>query len=162
MPDATLTPGFPRALALTLEFEGGLGDDPKDPGGRTAYGITHDTFNAYCDAHRQPRRDVFTITQAEVADIYHEEYWNAGSCDKIPWPLSLVHFDSRVNPGAAHARRFLMASHLDSGDAVLEANRYLDIRATYYRQIVAQHPVKAKWLNGWMNRIDRLRKEIAV
>jgi lysozyme family protein len=163
MPDVTLpAPGFPRALALVLGFEGGKSDKPSDPGGRTAYGITHDTFDAYCDAHRQPRRDVFTITQAEVADVYHEKYWEAGSCDEIPWPLSLVHFDARVNHGPAHARRFLMAARLDSGDAVAEAKRYLDLRATFYRQIVAQNPGQERFFNGWMNRLDRLRKEVAA
>src|SRR5512140_3767826 len=124
---AVVTSCFSRALALVLEFEGGKVDDPKDRGGRTAYGITQDAFDLYCQIHRQPERDVFTITQDEVADVYHEKYWEAGSCDEIPWPLSLVHFDARVNHGPAHARRFLMASRLDSGNAVAEANRYLDI-----------------------------------
>jgi hypothetical protein len=159
MPDTTPAPGFPRALALVLQFEGGKSDKPTDRGGRTAYGITHDTFDFYCDTHRQPRRDVFTITQAEVADIYHENYWNAGSCDALTWPLSLIHFDARVNHGPAYARRFLMASRLDSGDAVAEAKRYLDLRATFYRQIVTRDPLQEPNFNGWMNRLDRLRKE---
>jgi lysozyme family protein len=153
---------FPRALALVLSFEGGKVDDPKDRGGRTAYGITQNAFDFYCDLHRQPRRDVFTITQDEVADVYHEKYWDAGLCYALPWPLSLVHFDARVNNGPAHARHFLLGAMLDSGDAVEESKRYLDIRATFYRQIVAQNPTQERFFHGWMNRLDRLRKEVAA
>jgi lysozyme family protein len=34
---------YPQALKQVLKYEGGKVDDPRDPGGRTAFGITQDT-----------------------------------------------------------------------------------------------------------------------
>ena len=38
-------------LKATLRYEGGKVDNPKDPGGRTAYGVTQNTYNAWRAKH---------------------------------------------------------------------------------------------------------------
>ena len=103
---APIPSNFARSLAITLRFEGGRVDDKDDPGGRTNYGITQSTFWADCDARRVPRRDVFTITMAEVGAIYLTRYWNACGAAWLGWAMCLLVFDAAVNHGVARAKEF--------------------------------------------------------
>jgi lysozyme family protein len=98
---------FDQALAITLGFEGGTVDDPRDPGGRTAYGITQNTFDAYLRSKGVPPRDVFTITGEEIEEIYYTGYWQAIRADEMPPALAVVAFDIAVNSGPARALQWL-------------------------------------------------------
>ena len=91
---------FARALAFVLEREGGYVNHPADPGGATNQGITQSTY----DRHRRSRglglASVAEIAPDEVERIYRDGYWS-GPAEDMPWPLSLVVFDSRVQHGRA-------------------------------------------------------------
>ena len=67
---------YDAALKATLRYEGGKVDNPKDPGGRTAYGVTQNTYNAWRAKHGLSQKDVFQIADSEVAAIYRQEYWD--------------------------------------------------------------------------------------
>lgn len=148
-PAPTLS-NFSRALAITLRFEGGKVDDPADPGGRTAYGITQRVFWADCDAREVPRRDVFTITMAEVSTIYLRRYWRASASDFQPWAMCLLVFDAAVNHGVGRAVDFLRQASTPE--------RYLDCRVAFYHAIVRRRPASQKFLKGWLRRADILRQ----
>lgn len=98
---------FDRALARVLVYEGGKVDDKRDPGGRTAYGVTQSTFNTYLVSIGQRARDVFTITKAEIRAIYKRLYWDRVHGDKLPIGLDLCVFDAAVNSGVGQAAKWL-------------------------------------------------------
>ena len=101
---------FARALPRILVYEGGKVDDPNDPGGRTAYGVTQGVFNAFLREQGQPTRDVFTITVDERTDIYETLYWNKDCGDLLPMGLGFCVFDASVNSGVGQAVKWLQAS----------------------------------------------------
>ena len=101
---------FQRALPRVLVYEGGKVDDPADPGGRTAYGVTQGVFNAYLREKGEATRDVFTITVDERTDIYETLYWNKDCGDLLPMGVGFCVFDASVNSGVGQAVKWLQAS----------------------------------------------------
>jgi len=101
---------FAKALPRILVYEGGKVDDPQDPGGRTNKGITQATFNAFLRAHDAATRDVYGITDAEVATIYKGEYWDRVRGDELPVGVDLCVFDAAVNSGVGRAIKWLQQS----------------------------------------------------
>jgi lysozyme family protein len=93
---------FDEAFGIILAQEGGYSDDANDPGGKTRYGITEAVAraNGYAGDMRNLPIDL-------SGKIYRADYWDACSCDNLPWPLSLYVFDSAVNQGAGAAIRML-------------------------------------------------------
>jgi len=90
---------FTYCLSQVLKFEGGMVDDPNDPGGRTAYGIAERSHPA---AWRNG-----TPTKEEAALLYKKHYWDSARCGELPNMLCLAVFDSCVNQGVRTAGKFL-------------------------------------------------------
>jgi lysozyme family protein len=42
-----------------------------------------------------------------VGEIYWRKHWQAGRCERMPWPVNLAHFDACVNTGLRQAAKFL-------------------------------------------------------
>ena len=107
---------FEKCLKPLLQDEGGNDDDPHDPGGRTSRGIIQSEYNRYRDRHNQPRRDVWTASDEEVADIYRREYWDALHCDDLPAGVDYAVFDYGVNSGIGRGAKVLqkvIGAHVD-------------------------------------------------
>lgn len=96
-----MTPRFLRAVELVLQHEGGLVDDPRDPGGLTNFGISQ---RAYPDV------DIRGLTKMKAAEIYHRDYWLPIRGDELPEPVAIVLFDMAVNMGVDRAVRLLQRS----------------------------------------------------
>ena len=143
---------FLICLDVTLKFEGipGKVDDPDDPGGRTAYGVTQRVYTAWLAP--KPSRDVWAITKPEVEAIYHRDYWLRSGAAFRPWPMPLLIFDAAVNHGISRAIKLLTQS---GGDPI----RYLDARVAFYHAIVRHRPTSKKYLKGWLNRANALRQK---
>lgn len=137
---------FDRALDFTLAWEGGYVNDPDDPGGETNFGISKRAY---------PDEDIQHLTRERAAALYERDYWRAGGCHLLSWPLNLCHFDACVNHGPGRAATFLKA-------AKGAAKAYCDAREAFYRAIVAKRPTSQKYLKGWMNRLNTLRKLAGV
>lgn len=90
---------FDKAFELVVGVEGGYVNDPRDPGGRTIYGITER------DHPDLWRAGPPTLEQAKAR--YKRDYWDDVRGDELPWPLSLFVFDAAVNQGADAAVRVL-------------------------------------------------------
>jgi lysozyme family protein len=168
---------FEKALALTLDLEGGFVDDPADRGGATNQGITqttHDRFRASIDALPQ---SVANITDDEVRRIYYDQYWIPGKCADLREPVDAVHFDSCVNVGVARAARFLQAAVGVAVDGIIGprtlaavaardpaqlAQALCDERAQFYREIVQARPDQLRFLKGWLNRVQMVRASIGT
>lgn len=61
---------FLTAVAKTIEYEGGLVDDPDDPGGLTNFGI------ALKEHPELTASDIRMMTRTRAIGIYREKYWN--------------------------------------------------------------------------------------
>ena len=167
---------FDKALPVILAAEGGFSDDRADPGGRTNFGITQATYDAWRTKHGEPAADVKDIPEDTVAAIYRFEYWLAGRCDRLPWPLALVHFDGCVNHGLDRAARLLqevagvavdgkigpLTIAAVSAAPLRMASALITRRRGFYADIPKRRPQSAKFLPGWLRRMDHLAKACGV
>lgn len=166
---------FARALPILLRSEGGYVNDPDDAGGATNYGITEKTYHAWLRRHERPLRGVQEITAEEVHAIYWRSYWTPAQCDRLPWPLSLIHFDAAVNCGVGAAAKQLQRALGVQDDGLIgpltlsraasagprECYRYLLERTFFYRGLARQNPTQQKFLaGGWLARLESLYREI--
>ena len=166
---------FDRALAITLQFEGGYSNHPKDPGGATMKGVTQRVFDKYCTDNRVEHRDVRTITDDEVEDIYMNRYWVPAKCTLFSWPLNAAVFDFAVNSGVSRAiielQRCVGAKPdgvfgpvtkkaATSADQAKLVGAYLDARVAFLEVIMKRNPALEAFRNGWMRRVATLRKDL--
>ena len=92
-----------------LKVEGGFVDNPKDPGGRTNFGITAATL-ASSRARLKDAwlpEDVINLTKEQALSIYEKFYWKPAGCDHIPRPVDLALFDGCVNCGVRQGVKLL-------------------------------------------------------
>lgn len=97
---------FETCLKITLPFEGGYVNHPKDPGGPTNKGITQRTLSAYLGRPASVN-DVKNISDQTVKAIYKLQYWDKVWGDKLPKGVDLAVFDYAVNSGVSRAVRDL-------------------------------------------------------
>ena len=162
---------FVEALPWVLKHEGGWSDDPADPGGATNFGITL----AVAQQHGIPDKEALrTITQDQVAAIYHKDYWRFDGVDDQQVATKL--FDLGVNMGVRAVVR-LLQDGLNTLGASLEIDGRLgpqtlmavnsvapakmlqvlvDEATKYYQTIVANRPASQKFLTGWLKRAAAL------
>lgn len=167
---------FAAALEFTLRWEGGVSNDPDDPGGLTYRGVTQATYDAYRRGMGLPRRAVTEMADDELRAIY-SRFWREVRGDEVPAPLNAVLFDFAVNAGARRAIRALQAvggltcdgifgpvtmAYVRSNDPVKLAARVLDARAGYYVGLCALREANEKWLRGWLARVHAQRVELGL
>lgn len=175
-PPAPRVSAFPKALELVLRNEGGYVNDPNDRGGATNFGVTQRTYDYYrqkTQRHMQPVRD---ISRAEVEAIYLDGYWSQLDLDQFPEKLAICLFDAAANHGPRACVKLLQRSLNVEADGIIgpetlgalsaksEAQAikdFQDQREAFYLAIVARDPTQAKFLNGWMNRLDHVERAIA-
>lgn len=101
---------FDRAFEIVIGHEGGLSDDPRDPGGLTRYGISK-------RAH--PTVDVRNLTLAQAKQIYLARYWLPLHADAMPDAVAVQVFDAAVNHGIKAATRMMQRALQVEADGVL-------------------------------------------
>jgi lysozyme family protein len=155
---------FPTAFTRIVALEGGYSDDPRDPGGKTKFGITEAVARAhgYIGAMQALPLDV-------AGEIYRASYWDACRCDNLPWPLSLYVFDAAVNQGVQPAIKMLQRSLDTVQDGLIgsqtlalaakssgwHASRFMAIRALRYIATRGCDPYGP----GWLTRLIEIAKE---
>lgn len=117
------------AIARTLPLEGGLVDNPHDPGGITAWGVSLRyalqavaarpdelaDFDIDHDGHVD-RRDIAGLTPDLAADIYFDDWWKPGWYGRLaPALVAWKCFDVAVNTGPGRAARLLQQALGDLG-----------------------------------------------
>jgi lysozyme family protein len=161
------------ALPLVLKYEGGYVNDPDDKGGATNKGITQKVYNSYRIKNNLEVQSVKFISNKEVEDIYFDSYWLAGKCDKLPKKVAIAHFDTCVNSGIGRGSKILQKAvgvvvdgavgnqtlaAVNRMSEIILMNKYLDERVRFLNLIVEKNPVQVKFLRGWLNRVNSLRK----
>ena len=101
---------FDAALAVTLRYEGGYVNDPRDAGGETRFGISKTQY---------PDVDIRNLTKERAAEIYREDYWLKYRCDQLPAPLGALLFDSVVNHSPNNPIRWLQTAVGVAADGVI-------------------------------------------
>ena len=119
-------------------------NDKSDPGGATKFGV---------DQRSHPNVDIRHLTEQEAMDIYWNEYWIKCGCDHMDWPMSFIWFNCCVNCGVGRAQKILKISGKDP-------RKFLDEQEDFYRRLVQDRPSSQKFLKGWLNRTQDLRKTV--
>lgn len=169
---------FDLYLPQLLRFEGGFVDDPNDPGGATNYGITLATFQRCAQAllgEAPTLQNLRALTVQQAATIYQHEYWDRIGADQIAsQTLAELVFDFYVNAGdvaISLLQRVLQQlgasglavdgemgpatlAALASADAAQVYALYRQQRIDYYQRLVAERPVDAEFLAGWLRRAE--------
>jgi lysozyme family protein len=136
---------FKAFMPFILEWEGTVFEnDPDDPGGATKFGI---------DQRSHPGVNIRQLTEEGATAIYWEEWVDAG-CGSMPSPYAEVYFNCRVNMGTGRAKEF-------HAIAKGNADTFLDLQEAKYRSI-ASHGTMGKFLKGWLNRTNALRKRFGI
>lgn len=135
---------------------------PQDRGGETKYGVAQKA---------NPRVNVRDLDLEGAMAVYFDKYWLLGKCDRLPYPLTIIHFDGCVNHGPGRAAKFLqsaagvgvdgvigeftLAAIADQDQATIIQN-ISNERTQFYHDIVARNPSQKMFLNGWLRRINEV------
>lgn len=135
---------FMKCMKFILEAEGGYVDDPEDPGGETKYGISKRAF---------PGEDIKHLTVERACQLYFDNYWVLSGANSFDWPLDLVVLDSAVLDGVGLSRTLVSQSEKDY-------KKMIELRWSRYNFLVLKKPALKKFLKGWQNRLNNLKKFI--
>jgi lysozyme family protein len=146
---------FQRAIPILLEEEGGLVDDPHDPGGLTKYGISQRSY---------PHVDIRALTPEAAAAIYARDFWPACGADQLAWPLCLFVFDHHVNAGSVAAIKCLQRAAHVGDDGKLGPQTLAAVQHANLRSLCRQFNVErckyymtlsgfARYGLGWIGRV---------
>ena len=107
---------FNIAIEIILPLEGGLVDDPADPGGLTNFGIA-------LTRHPDLTADfIRNMTREEAIEIYRKQYWTEFLSSVNDQRIANALFDIRVNEGSGTEFKILTQS---IGTPFVDANHVL-------------------------------------
>jgi lysozyme family protein len=155
---------FNKCIEVVLRNEGGLSDNPYDPGGLTNYGICQRNY---------PDLDIRNLTRNEAIQIYFRDYWSKMNLHNIEdESLILEIFDMGVNAGIRTAIKIvqrLIGAKMDGyigPETELKINTfpgllglYKQDRRKYYFALARRKPEMEIFLAGWLNRVDNCKFE---
>jgi lysozyme family protein len=120
---------FDQAFERLIGHEGGLSEDPNDPGGVTKYGISQRVY---------PNVDIKALTLDEAKAIYKRDYWKPMQPDALPDGVRFDLFDMAVNSGLRQAVKTLQRAVGAEDDGVLGMQTLKAVRALSDAQVVAR------------------------
>ncbi len=149
-----------EAFTILMRFEGGskITNLSGDKGGLTKYGIAQMSH---------PDVDISGLTEEQAMNIYAKEYWAPSHCTDLKPELQYMHFDTAVNCGVGAAIKILQRSAEVKDDGIIDPltiqasqniniNAYAGERIQYYKGIVERDPSQARFLQGWLNRVNTI------
>lgn len=158
------------------KWEGGFVNDPADRGGATNKGVTIATFEAYCKAKSLPRPNVERLkrmTDGEWLDILKTMFWDKWQADKIKsQKLANILVDWVWGSGVYGIKipQRILGVKQDGivGDETLKALNaqepdklfqvIYEARKKYLNDITISRPANKRFLKGWLNRLDDIRR----
>ena len=167
-----MTERFEECLARVLKHEGGMSNDPLDSGGMTNLGVTQRVWEEFV-GHPVSEADMRALTPEKVGKLYRQKYWNAAYCEVLPKGLDYVVFDFAVNAGTGRAVKTLQQmlglvadgvigprtmAKINESNAKTLVHDYSNARTDFYQGIVARKPDQARFINGWLRRVEEARQ----
>ena len=179
---------FNQAQAFVEKWEGGYCCDKGDPGGATNHGLSYAFMRELplweSDLNDDGVFDVKDIKDAtayDAARIFKRHFWDGNNLDKLEatHPLcAWVVYDTSVNMGSGVGRKLLQSSiggiavdgiwgpktyaALSTCDDFQLAVLMLDSRRDRYEYLADHKKVYKRFLQGWLNRVDDLEKQIFI
>lgn len=158
---------YPQALKQVLKYEGGFSDHKDDPGGPTNKGITQAVYDAWQKKNGLPTQSVRNISDAAVAAIYRQEYWDRIRGDDLPDGVDFAVFDYAVNSGVSRAAKTLqsvvgVAQDGQIGPQTIQAAKdYVAMAVTNKRLAFMQSlSIWSTFGKGWSARIADVKNQI--
>jgi lysozyme family protein len=171
---------FDTAVKYVMGWEGGLENNPKDPGGLTNKGISLRFLQSipgqYCSNDDESRRALLlSLSDFISTKIYYEQFWNKQFDFINNLDTATYLFDMTVNLGREEAGRMAqlaLCAHYPTKRSTIiidgivgpqtvallnNIGAYImpTLRATrvgYYRELAALRPADAGFLKGWEDR----------
>jgi lysozyme family protein len=135
---------FKEILATVLKHEGSAYVQRDGGAESSKFGILQSTAKEY-----GYKGNIRNITRSDAEAVY-KKIWDKSGAASLPYPLSLIHFDTYVNSPAAAVKL------LKKSGGNTEA--YLEMRARRYTRLAELRPERyARYLKGWINRVADLR-----
>jgi lysozyme family protein len=175
---------FDNNIATVLKSEGGFTKDPKDQGNYyngvligTNRGITPGAY--YAAYKRVPSTaEIAALTPAQAKGIYKKNYWDKIAGDQLANDsVALLMLDTIVNSGASQLSMFRKAANGIAGKKIMQESasaitgteaglinalpqdKYFALlkatREAFYKKLVQKKPSNAKFLQGWLNRLNK-------
>lgn len=159
-----------------LKWEGGWGNDPDDKGGPTMKGVTLATYTAYCHKKGWPtpsQKQLKEITIAEWTDIFKSMFWDRCKGDQINnqsianlivdwvWTSGVygIRFSQRVlgvkDDGIVGPNTLSIINNYPDKKELFK--KLWDRRKQHFESIAKSRPGNAKFLKGWLNRLNDLK-----
>ncbi len=174
-----------KAIAFTLQWEGGYVNDPDDSGGPTNMGITQAVLRAAYTAKIVPHDNIRKLTKAEAMTIYQARYWNPYNWARYGAPVDMILFDCTVNNGPGNMAKIAQRACVSLGQNITidglwgpqtrtalyalawskgaALSKMLIVkRINFYHAIVDAKPVKKKYLKGWLRRVNNLAAAVGI
>lgn len=166
--------GFITAVELILKHEGGFVNHPADKGGPTNWGITQKVYEAF-KGRPVTLNEMMNMSRNDAISIYKKQYWDKIGGDSLKYySVALTLFDQAVNRGTGAVikqAQAVLGLTQDGGMgpktiAALNAlpdtdfiPKFIMLAEQSYKNIVAKNPTQVVFLNGWMKRIESLKKQ---
>lgn len=83
---------FNLCITFCKGEEGPYSNDPMDPGGETAWGLSKKAY---------PHLDMKNLTWEQAKEVYRYDRWNPMRGDELPLPIALLIFEHSVNQSDA-------------------------------------------------------------
>lgn len=160
---------FETSLAKVLRHEGLWSNHPLDPGGATMKGVTQRVYDAWRRNKGLHTQSVRYIADAELADIYRNQYWHAVRGDELPDGVDYAVFDFAVNSGPGRAIKDLQRVIGETQDGIIGQRTlarvngandreglihdYLDRRLAFLRSLKTW----SAFGRGWASRVASVR-----
>lgn len=167
---------YDYALSIVLAHEGGLTENPKDPGGITNFGITQKDLDE-CHKRLKLPSSVIDLIKSDASIFYKSEYWDKYKYDSIEsLHIATKIFDMAVNLGATEAHKIAQRCTETCGkkitvDGIIGPQTINDINEIcfngyeedlmydlqdeqkwFYQHLVEEKPELKPFLKGWLVR----------
>jgi len=133
-----------------FQWEGTTWENDPDDDGNKGDGSPGNAGTKYgIDAASHPGINIEALNDTTATAVHWQDWLKAG-CDKLSSPMAEVFYNCAMNMGLGEARRFHCEASTPKG--------FLDAQEAHYRGIAAANPVDGKYLRGWLDRTQALRK----
>lgn len=165
---------FQTCIKAILQHEGGLTQDPNDPGGITNWGVSLRFLLDAEPALHPSDATIKSMTERQAIEIYRQFWWNKFHYANFTQLIVVEKvFDMAVNMGNSEAVKLLQSvinklivtpiavdgilgnlsfSYANSLDGTAIRQGLRNSAAQRYEDIVQANPAMERYLKGWLNR----------